>query len=127
MKKLLLTIAVCLMGITALAQKYYPTPDVNTGQVVLTANDYERVVLLNRENDLLQSRKTALTISVVGVSVSSFGTAVESPELIVIGGTVALVGGVWLLINEYKLIDIQKQINRKTILQINPNGLTLRF
>ena len=93
----------------------------------MNANDYDRISLLTRENNLLQRRKTALTISLVGLGTTAFGTAVEAPGLVVLGGAATLVGGVWLIVNEFKLINVQQQINKKLILQINPNGVALRF
>ena len=127
MKRVLIAFTICLLGIPAFAQNKDTTPIVMNGQVIMNANDYDRISLLTRENNLLQRRKTALTISLVGLGTTAIGTAVEAPGLVVLGGAATLVGGVWLIVNEFKLINVQQQINKKLILQINPNGVALRF
>ena len=127
MKRIIIAITICLLGISAFAQNKDTTPIVMNGQVIMNADDYDRISLLTRENNLLQRRKTALTISLVGLGTTAIGTAVEAPGLVVLGGAATLVGGVWLIVNEFKLINVQQQINKKLILQINPNGVILRF
>ncbi len=127
MKRIIIAITICLLGISAFAQNKDTTPIVMNGQVIMNADDYDCISLLTRENNLLKSRKTALTISLIGIGVTTLGTAVEGPGLVVLGGAATLVGGVWLIVNEYKLINVQQQINKKLILQINPNGVVLKF
>ena len=38
-----------------------------------------------------------------------------------------MVGGTWLLVNEYNLISTRKKINEHTIMQITPAGVTISF
>ena len=99
----------------------------------------QHAMLLDTQNRLLDGVKTATIISLAGGFVGGIGSSMvtlsaaegnTSPAgtaLVLVGGSAAAVGGVWLLINEFKLINNQKQINDHLKLRLNPGGVALEF
>ena len=136
MKRILLSFVVLLISVSALAQIKPSTPQVSNGTNSISALDYSQYTLLTQENKLLKNRKTALIVSTVGFGSMIIGETMtynggeltDSGNVFVgLGGIATLVGGIWLVVNEFKLINVQQQINKNLMLQINPNGLVLRF
>ena len=93
----------------------------------MSVQQYELYRLHLDQNNILKNRKTALTISVISLGIDALGTMTEAPFLLAVGGLGTIVGGVWMITNEYRLIKNQRQINERVLLELNPSGLTLRF
>jgi len=142
MKKLIIAIVVLLASVgMANAQERVPVkhqPGFNNPGAVSLNTDY--AYLLNNQNRLLQNRKVALTLSIAGGAVAGIGSSVlqmammeedgnPTPGAIItaVGGTCALVGGIWTMINEFKLIESQKKINDNLLLRFGPGGVALQF
>ncbi len=97
--------------------------------------NWQYVDLLKRQNTLLSERTTAICLSLggsflVGVASSLENTGASSDLVNVFGYTGAvmgLVGGVWMLVNEFQLIQSRKKINNHLILRYGPNGIALQF
>jgi hypothetical protein len=136
MKRFILTVAVCLLGISAFAQ-VQPGKEIPAQgqQLTISPNEYTQFNLLAEQNKLLKARKTWHTVTVAGVGTSILGLmlgvfADSDAAIILLGYTGALtgaVGSVGCAINQYKLISNQKKINESMMLQLNPNGVVLRF
>lgn len=136
MKRIILSFAVLLISVSALAQIKPSTPKVSNGTDSISALDYSQYTLLTQENKLLKNRKTALIVSTIGFGSVILGETMTDNQgyltdsgtvFVGLGGIATLVGGIWLVVNEFKLINVQQQINKNLMLQINPNGLVLRF
>ena len=97
---------------------------------------------------MLQSRKIAKIVSLTGAGVAAIGSATTvfsallnyDPEvggeievspagsiLTSVGSIAMAVGGIWLLVNDFKLINSQKRINENLILRYGPTGVALQF
>lgn len=93
------------------------------------------VDLLNRQNDLLSDRVIALSLSIGGGFLSGVMTSLAQSgytnsavaTLLVVSLTTSLVGGVWMIINEYQLISNRKKINNNLTLRYGPTGVALQF
>ena len=93
------------------------------------------VDLLNRQNDLLSVRVIALSLSIGGGFLSGVMTSLAQSgytnsavaTLLVVSLTTSLVGGVWMIINEYQLISNRKKINNNLTLRYGPTGVALQF
>ncbi len=96
------------------------------------------VEMLNRQNRLLTNRKIATCISLggsalylIGMNVATMDTR-EKPSntgyyLAGAGAVAAAGGGIWLLVNEFCLINSQKRINNHLIVRYSPGGIALVF
>ena len=96
------------------------------------------VEMLNRQNRLLTNRKIASCISLggsalylIGMNVATMDTR-EKPSntgyyLAGAGALAAAGGGIWLLVNEFCLINSQKRINNHLIVRYSPGGIALVF
>ena len=132
MKWIILSFVVLLISVSALAQIKPSTPQVSNGTDSISALDYSQYALLTQENKLLNNRKTALIVSSIGFGSVILGETVLSngdltDVFVGLGGIATLVGGIWLVVNDFKLINVRQQINKNLMLQINPNGLVLTF
>ena len=132
MKRIILSFVVLLISVSALAQIKPSTPQVSNGTDSISALDYSQYALLTQENKLLNNRKTALIVSSIGFGSVILGETVLSngdltDVFVGLGGIATLVGGIWLVVNDFKLINVRQQINKNLMLQINPNGLVLTF
>ena len=79
-----------------------------------------------------------VTSGIIGVSSAnyrydSYGN-VETVELPVVAaagmaaGEIALLtGGIWMIVNEFKMVNSQRKINDHLILRYGPNGVALQF
>lgn len=96
------------------------------------------VEMLNRQNRLLTNRKIASCISLGGSALYLIGMNVatmdarEKPSntgyyLAGAGAVAAAGGGIWLLVNEFCLINSQKKINNHLIVRYSPGGIALVF
>ena len=96
------------------------------------------VEMLNRQNRLLTNRKIATCISLGGSALYLIGMNVatmdarEKPSntgyyLAGAGAVAAAGGGIWLLVNEFCLINSQKRINNHLIVRYSPGGIALVF
>ena len=96
------------------------------------------VEMLNRQNRLLTNRKIATCISLGGSALYLIGMNVatmdarEKPSntgyyLAGAGALAAAGGGIWLLVNEFCLINSQKKINNHLIVRYSPGGIALVF
>ena len=93
------------------------------------------VNLLNRQNDLLSDRVIALSLSMGGGFLSGVMTSLAQSgytnsavaTLLIASSATALVGGVWMIINEYQLISNRKKINNNLTLRYGPTGVALQF
>ena len=96
------------------------------------------VEILNRQNRLLTNRKIATCISLGGSALYLIGMNVatmdarEKPSntgyyLAGAGALAAAGGGIWLLVNEFCLINSQKKINNHLIVRYSPGGIALVF
>ena len=96
------------------------------------------VEMLNRQNRLLTNRKIASCISLGGSALYLIGMNVatmdarEKPSntgyyLAGAGAVAAAGGGIWLLVNEFCLINSQKRINNHLIVRYSPGGIALVF
>ena len=96
------------------------------------------VEMLNRQNRLLMNRKIASCISLGGSALYLIGMNVatmdarEKPSntgyyLAGAGALAAAGGGIWLLVNEFCLINSQKKINNHLIVRYSPGGIALVF
>ena len=132
MKRIILSFVVLLISVSALAQIKPSTPQVSNGTDSISALDYSQYALLTQENKLLNNRKTALIVTSIGFGSVILGETVLSngdltDVFVGLGGIATLVGGIWLVVNDFKLINVRQQINKNLMLQINPNGLVLTF
>lgn len=127
MRKLFLIVFMCFLG-TVLSAQVLPGRELSREDgTVVSMQTYEHYRLVTEQNEILKNRKTALTISVVGIGVTALGAATQAPFLAVVGGVGTLVGGIWLISNEYRLINNQTKINEHVMLELNPSGVKLRF
>lgn len=96
------------------------------------------VEMLNRQNRLLTNRKIATCISLGGSALYLIGMNVASMDarekpsntgyyLAGAGAVAAAGGGIWLLVNEFCLINSQKRINNHLIVRYSPGGIALVF
>ena len=46
---------------------------------------------------------------------------------IVAGELAFLTGGIWMIVNEFKMVNSQRKINDHLILRYGPNGVALQF
>ena len=114
-----------------------------TKNVTVTTRDTQwntrYTMLLEDQNSLLKQRKTAIIMSLAGSVVGGLGSAIvttsaengeSSPVgtvMAITGGACTLAGGVWLLMNEFQLINSQKAINDHLRLRYSPTGVVLEF
>ena len=142
MKKILLLFALLVIAVpkmNAQVRTDYQTnqPEFTSAQNIEWNTRY--TMLLDNQNKLLQNRKTAIIISLAGGAVGVVGTTMVSVSslsgetspsgsaLTLIGGAATAVGGVWLIVNEFKLINNQTQINDHLKLRLTPGGVALEF
>lgn len=97
---------------------------------------YELRSAYETENDLLSKRKAALWTTIGGITAVELGALFvndtgnitdEGAVFVVAGGIAALAGGIWLVVNEFKLINTRTKINEKMILTVSPNGIKINF
>lgn len=94
--------------------------------------DYRYTELLKVQNKCLSNRKTALIITTSGCGAAFVGSIIgadtEAGAIIFSLGAVAvLTGGIWSVINEFKLIDNQKQLNEHLCLKFTPTSIAITF
>ncbi len=136
----IIAFAAMLSSIAANAQTIYgqsgpeqQIASVNKAVTVDAVWNSKHVDLLDFENKLLDRRKTALILSIAGAGVSSIGASLGIGEsevgatLTIVGGLATLTGGVWFLVNEFKLINCQKKINSHLTLRYTPTSIALTF
>lgn len=134
MKKLLL-LAVFLLSTAALsnAQKINDAPPQSTTEQQF--HNLKYVDLLNRQNDLLNDRVIAISLSLGGgfltgltASLINGGSAdTFTATLYIFSLATTLVGSVWLTVNEFQLISNRKKINDNLTLRYGPDGVALQF
>ena len=99
--------------------------------------------LLNQQNARLDSRRTAMTVSLAGAGLAVVGTFVgvataevndgnatlglPGVAIMAVGELTTAVGGVWFLINEFNMIKAQKRLNEHLLLKYGPTGVALSF
>lgn len=140
MKKLILFFSLILFSSSVMkAQTATPVTGGNGANFDANAWLYEQNDLLKDQNKLLSSRKTALTITVCSAAVATVGELITvigarsgqtnpaGVAVSIVGGIGMLTGGIWFLVNEYKMIDMQKQINNHLALKYSGNGVALVF
>jgi len=102
----------------------------------MSSEKYEQYQLIAIQNKLLSNRRTALSLSIAGSVLGTVGAVLfndngeitdEGAVLVLVGGLTAAVGEVWLLVNEFKLIDNKRLLNERIMLELNPSGVRLRF
>ena len=145
MKKIF--VAILFLLASSLLAKAQIAPGRSPGSVLppeVLAQNTQYVDLLSYQNHLLKNRKTALIVSLAGAGVGVIGSMVTVASIDASGGTYTIdspvgsalmgigsiavtTGGIWLLINEFKLIDSQKRINEHLILRYGPDGVRLQF
>lgn len=127
MRKLFLIVFMCFLG-TVLSAQVIPGKEIDrTSTEGMSVQQYELYRLHLDQNNILKNRKTALTISVISLGIDVLGTMTEAPFLLAVGGLGTIVGGVWMITNEYRLINNQTKINEHVMLELNPSGVKLRF
>lgn len=97
--------------------------------------NYQYLELLNRQNDILNSRRTALILTLAGGFAGSIcASAIQNGNNSVglaygyIGAVLTeLTGLVWLTVNEFTLINNRKKINENIKLRYTGNGVALQF
>ena len=139
MKKILVTLIVLTVAVlSASAQKAVTKTAAAAPSVTLSPQDLDYLGLLNKQNQLLKQRQTAL---IIGLSGSAFASAcyttlryIDGKALqqvfgigFYVGAATALAGGVWGIVNEVQLINNKRKINDNLILKVNPNGIALQF
>lgn len=142
MKKILVIFALLLISIPKMSAQVRPEsqkdmPGFATAQEIDWTTRYS--LLLDNQNKLLQNRKIATIVGLAGGFVGGIGSTMISVSategeaspagtaMVLVGGTAAAVGGVWLLVNEFKLINNQRQINDHLKLRLTPGGVALEF
>lgn len=142
MKKLLLILVGLLVAVISASAQYIdgsvPT-DSNEQAAFLQNVNY--IQLLNKENKQLNNRAIALSLTVGGVALLEIASSSMTEQyndgstgftkmgtVFALTGIVSgMVGGTWLLVNEYNLISTRKKINEHTIMQLTPAGVTISF
>lgn len=137
MKKIYFVLIALFAGLSLFAQTPEGrVPSISDNYSFSTADYYQYYFLLDQQNHLLKNRKTALTLTLVGSAVTSLSTLTADSNgelskggaiMALAGSITTLVGGVWLIVNEYQLISSQRRINDHLMLQVKPNGLALSF
>ena len=148
MKKVLLALVALVASAVLSNAQIAPGRGMNRSAEV-TALNTQYADLLSYQNHLLKNRKTAMivTLSGLGVCVTSgvLGVAgvtfqynsrgdVEMVDVpvaatvgIVAGELAFLTGGIWMIVNEFKMVNSQRKINDHLILRYGPNGVALQF
>ena len=142
MKKLIIVLSLMVVSAAISNAQIRPdaVPPMNQDEVYWNA---EYANLLNLQNAKLDSRRTALTVSLAGAGLAVVGAFVGVATAEVKDGTATLglpglammavgelttaVGGAWLLINEFYMIKTQKRINEHLMLKYGPTGVSLTF
>jgi len=142
MKKLLvLFVALFALVLSANAQYIPAYPASQPGENPVAFDEmqwnYNYIQLLQKQNTLLKRRAIALSVAVGGYALYSVGAALPADEngnistpgvIMGVGGLLTtLVGGTWLLCNEFNMIGAQKAINEHMLLKVNPSGMQLAF
>lgn len=138
MKKLLtFTLILLASASIASAQTIKERPADGTQ---LTATEWQfqnlkYVDLVNRQNDLLSNKCTALCLTLCGsffsgITASAIQAGAQDTGIQIAFITSALTmtaGSIWFLVNEFALISNQKKINNALTLRYGPDGLALQF
>lgn len=93
------------------------------------------VDLLNRQNDLLNDRTTAICLTIGGSFLASITSSLIQggmndgimATLFISSAVAAAVGSCWMLVNEFQMISNQKKINNCLTLRYGPDGVALQF
>ena len=93
------------------------------------------VDLLNRQNDLLDERIIALSLTVGGYAVTTITSNLIqngandgfTTTMFIAGALTTLVGGGWMIVNEFQLIKNKKKVNKCLTLRYGPDGVALQF
>lgn len=137
MKKLFIITLACLLANVLSAQVLPGRSIPEIGETIsMSSEKYEQYQLIAIQNKLLSNRRTALSLSIAGSVLGTVGAVLfndngeitdEGAVLVLVGGLTAAVGEVWLLVNEFKLIDNKRLLNERIMLELNPSGVRLRF
>ena len=99
-------------------------------------NDIELSNLMIQESKLLNNRKVALILSLSGTAVGATAYAIRNDKgghsqgikaLGYVGLATAAAGGIWLIVNEFQLISVRKDINDHMQVRIDPTGFKINF
>lgn len=147
MKKVLLALVALVASAVLSNAQIAPGRGMNRSAEV-TALNTQYADLLSYQNHLLKNRKTAMivTLSGLGVCVTSgvLGASVAQYEYssgkvvsvdypvaaavgVIVGECALLTGGIWMIVNEFKMVNSQRKINDHLILRYGPNGVALQF
>lgn len=137
MKKLILTLAVIVLAVSAFAQENTNVPSSESFTPSFTTYQaYEFNSALQKENILLDRRTYALITFIAGDVLMYIGTNITDENgyvtdggvrLALVGGVATITGAVWLIVNEFKLIETRKKINNNLMLSVSPTGVRLNF
>ena len=141
MKRLVLILVTVIASTTLMDAQIHWGNGSRRDRNATELNQYQSglyVEMLNRQNRLLTNRKIASCISLggsalylIGMNVATMDTR-EKPSntgyyLAGAGALAAAGGGIWLLVNEFCLINSQKRINNHLIVRYSPGGIALVF
>ncbi len=142
MKKLLIIVVGLMVAMISANAQYIsgPAPTDPAEQAAFMQN-INYIQLLNKENKQLNQRIIALSIAIGGFSLLEIATTSMttsyndgSTRFTTLGSVFAVtgilsgvVGGSWLIANEYELIQTRRKINDHLIMQLTPEGVTLTF
>ena len=134
--KRIIFILIALFSCALASGQVMPGQVLPDSKMTISASDYQYYVLLGKQKDLLQKRKYAIVTTLAGSALVTIGAGMvddsgnitsSGAATALTGSLVSLVGGIWWIVNEFKVINIQQEIDRKLMLELNPNGLILRF
>ena len=146
----------CILSVLIiLASSVLAKAQIASGQslgpgVDVVSQDVQYIDRLSVQNHLLNNRKAAQIVSLSGVGISIVSgilclegcvyevnprtgenqlTKIPVAPLvgIAVGEAITLTGAIWLVVNEFKMIDAQKKINEQLILRYSPTGIKLMF
>ena len=142
MKKLIFLFVLLLISIPKMNAQVRPEYQKGQSGFTVAQNiewNTQHSLLLDNQNKLLKNRKIATIISLAGGGIGAIGATMVSvasvqgqaspsgTALYLVGGAATAVGGVWLIVNEFKLINNQTQINDHLKLRLTSSGVALEF
>ena len=149
MRNCILSFLIILASSVLAKAQIAPRQSLGQGFDVIS-QDVQYIDRLSVQNRLLNNRKIAQIISLsgVGISIVSGVLCVEgaiyevNPRTgenqlakipvaplvgVAVGEAITLTGTIWLVVNEFKMINAQKKINDHLILRYSPDGIKLMF